>query len=179
MIVAVLALLAVLAVPLTGGSFQRLGQVPIRAWWLLPLALILQVLVITVLTDLPERLAAGIHLATYGLAGLFLWLNRAIRGVPLLAAGAVLNGVTIAVNGGTLPASEWAVRTAGLEGKEGFTNSGVLENPRLLWLGDVFAIPEGLPLANVFSIGDVLIVAGVAVLVVVNSRERKPVETHF
>lgn len=131
----------------------------------------LQVLVITVLTDLPSGLAAAVHVATYGLAGVFLWLNRAVRGVPLLSLGAVLNGVTIAANGGTLPASEWAVRTAGLADKEGFTNSGVLENPRLLWLGDVFAIPEGWPFANVFSVGDVLIVAGVAVLVMANSRE--------
>ncbi len=170
MIVGVLALLAVLAIPLTGGSFLRLGQVPIRGWWLLPLALVLQVLVITVLTDLPSGLAAGVHVATYVLAGIFLWLNRAVRGVPLLGLGAVLNGVTIAVNGGTLPASRWAVETAGLDDKEGFVNSGVLESPRLLWLGDVFAVPEGMPFANVFSMGDVLIVAGVAVLVIANSR---------
>lgn len=177
MIVGVLALLAVLAVPLTGGSFQRLGQTPIRGWWLLPIALALQVLVITVLTGLPSGLAATVHLATYGLAGVFLWLNRSLRGLPLLAAGALLNGLTIALNGGTLPASEWALRTAGLDEKAGFANSAVLENPRLPWLGDVFAIPEGLPLANVFSIGDVLIVAGVAVLVVANSRRESAENT--
>lgn len=38
MIVGVLALLVVLAVPLTGGSLRRLGLMPIRGWWLLPLA---------------------------------------------------------------------------------------------------------------------------------------------
>ncbi|GAB3268923.1 DUF5317 domain-containing protein [Kineosporia babensis] len=174
MIVGVLALLAVLAIPLTGGSFQQLGQIRIRAWWLLPLALVLQILVISVLPDLPTALAASVHVATYALAGIFLWLNRAVKGVLLVTLGAMANGVTIAVNGGTLPASRWAVETAGLDHREGFVNSGVLENPRLPWLGDVFAIPEGLPFANVFSIGDVLIVAGVVVLIVANSRTPEP-----
>jgi hypothetical protein len=38
----------------------------------------------------------------------------------------------------------------------------VLENPRLPWLGDVFAVPEGFPLANVFSIGDIIMAVGAA-----------------
>jgi hypothetical protein len=170
MIVGVVALLLALAVPLTGGSFRPLGQLTWRAWWLLPLALVLQVLVISVFRHLPSGLAAGVHIATYLLAGAFLWLNRAIRGVPLLALGAASNGVTIAVNGGTLPASRWAVHTSGRDAEEGFANSAVLAHPHLAWFGDVFAIPRGWPLANVFSIGDVLILAGVAVFVLANSR---------
>jgi hypothetical protein len=176
MIVGVVALLLVLAVPLTGGSFRPLGQLTIRAWWLLPLALVLQVLVISVFPGLPTVLAAGVHVATYALAGVFVWLNRAIRGVPLLALGAASNAVTIAVNGGTLPASRWAVRTAGLDEADGFANSAVLRHPHLAWLGDVFAVPEGWPLANVFSVGDVLILAGVAMFVLANSRSPERIE---
>ena len=41
-----------------------------------------------------------------------------------------------------------------------FVNSGVLENPTLSWLGDIFVWPEPMPFANVFSIGDMLIVIG-------------------
>jgi hypothetical protein len=41
----------------------------------------------------------------------------------------------------------------------------VLPDPRLAFLGDVFAIPRGWPLANVFSVGDVLIAVGVVVAV--------------
>jgi len=41
-----------------------------------------------------------------------------------------------------------------------FVNSGVLPDPHLPWLGDVFWIPAGWPLANVFSIGDLLIMLG-------------------
>ncbi|GAA3610327.1 hypothetical protein GCM10022223_28110 [Kineosporia mesophila] len=177
MIVGVVALLLVLAVPLTGGSFQRLGEIPVRGWVLLPIALLLQVLLFSVLSDVPAWLGFPVHLLTYALAAVFLWLNRAVRGVPLIALGAALNGVTIALNHGTLPASEWAVRTAGLPADKGFSNSGMLENPTLPWLGDIFAIPSGLPFANVFSVGDILVLAGVAVLVLANSHSKEPAKS--
>jgi hypothetical protein len=43
---------------------------------------------------------------------------------------------------------------------EHFVNSGVLEDPRLALLGDVFASPSWLPLQNVYSPGDLLLLAG-------------------
>ncbi|MBT0773763.1 DUF5317 domain-containing protein [Kineosporia sp. J2-2] len=170
MIVGVLALLLVLLVPLTGGSLLRLGQIRIRAWGLLVVALAAQVLVFSVFPELPGRVGVSVHLLTYALAGGFLWLNRSVRGIWLIALGALLNGLAILVNGGTLPSSEWATRTAGLERSGGFANSAVLPDPHLLWLGDVLAVPAGVPFANVFSVGDVLIVIGVGVLVLAGSR---------
>lgn len=162
MLMGVLALLAVLSVPLTGKDLRRLGGLRVRAAWLLPLGLGLQVLVINLVPDAPRVLTVGTHLATYLLAAVFLALNRAVPGLLVLAAGAALNGVTIFVNGGTLPASAEALRFAGLAPDPAdFTNSGVLEQPRLALLGDVFALPAGLPFANVFSIGDVVILVGV------------------
>ena len=41
---------------------------------------------------------------------------------------------------------------------------GAVDDPRLLFLGDIFATPSSWPLYNVYSVGDVLIVAGVLVL---------------
>jgi hypothetical protein len=71
--------------------------------------------------------------------------------------------VTIAVNGGTLPASPSALRRAGLPLTEDeFSNSAVIEDALLPWLGDVFAVPAGMPLANVFSIGDIVMALGAA-----------------
>lgn len=157
-----LALLAVLTVPLAGKDLRRLAGLRVRAAWLLPLALGLQVLVINVVPGAPRPLTVGTHLATYLLAAAFLAVNRRVPGLLVLAAGAALNGVTIAANGGTLPASPEALRFAGLDAApEAFTNSGALAEPRLALLGDVFALPAGLPLANVFSIGDVVILVGV------------------
>ncbi len=173
MLMGVLALMLIASVPLLGGDLRRLATLDVRATWVLPLALALQVLVLGVAPDAPRPVAVGTHLVTYLLAAAFIWANRRVAGLVLLAAGAATNGLTIALNGGTLPASESALRRAGLPVEvDGFTNSGVLDAPRLPWLGDVFAIPAGVPLANVFSIGDVLILAGAAWLLHSTCRRR-------
>lgn len=130
-------------------------------------ALVVQVIALQV--PMPEAIAAVVHILTYVAAAAFLWLNRDAAGVLIAGAGAVLNGLTIALNGGTLPASAAAAGAAGIGG-EGFENSAVLEDPVLPWLGDVFAWPEPMPLANTFSVGDVLIVAGVWVAAWAGSR---------
>jgi hypothetical protein len=161
-IIPVAGLLALLSPLAFGGRLGRYAQVRIRSGWLVFVALVAQVLVIEVLPDGDRVVLSAVHLATYAMAGLFVWRNRDVPGLWILALGAASNGVTIALNGGTLPASADAVRNAGLPLKsEEFLNSGVLEHPRLPWLGDVFWIPDGWPLANVFSIGDVLIVIGI------------------
>jgi len=43
-------------------------------------------------------------------------------------------------------------------------NSGILADPQLVFLGDVFAVPEPIPLANDFSAGDVCVVIGAALI---------------
>jgi MFS family permease len=55
-------------------------------------------------------------------------------------------------------------------------NSGAVADPKLWFLGDVFALPAGFPMANVFSVGDVLIVVGAFILVhcVCGSRLARP-----
>jgi hypothetical protein len=80
----------------------------------------------------------------------------------LTALGAALNLLAITANGGVMPASPAALARAGLADDPGFQNSTVLADPRLAFLGDVFAVPASWPLSNVFSIGDVLIAAGLA-----------------
>lgn len=159
MLMGALALLVIASVPLTGARLTHLGQLRLRALWLLPTALGLQVLVINVVPDGPQAVLVPVHLVTYVLAALVIWKNRAVPGLVLLACGGAMNGITIAVNGGTLPASAEALARAGLSpDPEVFTNSGVLEDPRLAMLGDNFAIPAGVPFANVFSLGDVVII---------------------
>ena len=114
-------------------------------------------------SPVPAALLETAHIATYVIAGWFILANSRIPGLWLVGAGAALNGVVIALNGGTLPAREGALRAAGIHVSPGqFVNSGLLSHPRLAFLGDVFAVPAPLPLANVFSVGDVLIVLGTA-----------------
>ena len=153
---------AMLCVRLAGGRFAVLADVQIRAAWLVISALLLQVLTISVLVHPAPALAATLHLLSYALAAAFLWINRELRGLPLIAAGAGLNALAIAANGGTMPASAAALQTAGIAG-DGvhFANSSTVIGARLALLGDVFALPRSLGvLANVFSVGDVVLTLG-------------------
>jgi hypothetical protein len=110
------------------------------------------------------------------MAAIFVWLNRSVRGLLVLAAGALTNGLAIVLNGGTLPSSAAARRLAGLDETAGFANSGVVDHPVLGFLGDNFAVPAGFPLANVFSVGDLLIVVGAVWVVLSATRGRRPAE---
>jgi hypothetical protein len=161
MLILVLCTLALLSPMLFGGSMARLGLVRFRAWWVLLSALLAQILIIELFPDGDRAVLEAAHIATYVAAGVFVARNWRIPGLLLIAAGGAMNGVTIALNGGQLPASPDALRMAGIEPPSGdFVNSGALADPVLALLGDVFVWPEPFPFANVFSIGDVLIVVG-------------------
>lgn len=161
MIVLAGALLAlVLVVPL-GGRLAGLAALRLRSGSLVLLALGAQVLAFGGLPQSARPLLVALHALSYVLAGIFVWRNREVPGLWLLAAGALLNAVVLAVNGGTMPASAQAVRQAGLPAVyEGYSNSAVLAEPRLAAFGDVFASPAWLPLQNVYSPGDLLVLAG-------------------
>ena len=163
MIIPIAGLLALLSPRLSGGRLRRYAEVRLRHGWIVVAALAAQILIIEIVPGGSHAVLSAVHLATYAAAGAWVWLNRRVPGLWIVAVGAASNGVTIALNGGTLPASARALDGAGLEiDSDGFVNSGVLESARLPWLGDVFWIPEGWPLANVFSVGDLLVVGGIA-----------------
>ncbi|NYI41676.1 DUF5317 domain-containing protein [Demequina lutea] len=168
MLVVVLCTVGIISPLLAGrwpaGLLLHKWRLPVLIW----AALAFQVVAVEV--AMPHALAATVHVLTYAVAFAFLWLNRRVGGVLIVAAGAITNGVVIALNGGTLPASASAVKAAGLDGDIAFANSAVLDHPVLPWLGDAFAWPTPLPLANTFSVGDVLIVVGVFVAAWVGSR---------
>ena len=149
------------------GSLLQLASLRFRALWLMFAALGAQVLVVSVLVDLPDGVARAAHLATYAMAGAFLLLNLRVPGLPLIGLGTACNAVTIALNGGVLPASAAATAAAGWSEEDPqFANSDpALENPRLAVLGDNYVTPDWVPFSNVYSIGDVVIVLGVLLLV--------------
>lgn len=162
MLVVVLCALAIasplLALRWPAGFLLREWRLRVLVW----VTLVLQVIVLEV--ELPGVLAPVLHVLTYASAAAFLWLNRRVPGALIVGAGALSNGITIALNGGVLPTSRAAVEAAGIDHDAAFSNTGVIDNPVLPWLGDVFAWPAPMPLANTFSVGDVLIVVGVAVV---------------
>jgi hypothetical protein len=162
MILLVLAALCVVSVPLTGGSLRGLAQLRVRGLWLGPVAVFVQTVLVTILPGGSESVHAVIHIGTYGLLASFLWLNRRLPGVAVIAAGAFLNGLVITLNGGVMPAAVTAQKLAGLTEAGGFHNSTVVAHPHLLWFGDIIPVPW--PLPNVLSVGDCIVFVGLLFL---------------
>jgi MFS family permease len=156
--------LAVLTVPLAGGHLTKLADLRFRRFWALAAALVTQVLIISVLPEGSPALHSGAHLASYLLAGYFVLANWRVPGIWLIALGGAANLAAIAANEGIMPASASALAAAGRSVNPGeFTNSGVVADPNLAFLGDIFAIPSSWPLHNVFSIGDLCIALGAVI----------------
>jgi hypothetical protein len=162
MLLGIVFIACVLTVPLARGRLTALGDLGLRRGWLALAGIGVQILIISVFPGAPEWLSEGVHLLSYLLLGAFAWSNRRIPGVPLIIVGGLLNFVAIVANGGVMPADpDLALHVAG---GDGFVNAGAVENPRLLFLGDVFATPSWFPFYNVFSVGDSVIVLGVLTL---------------
>jgi hypothetical protein len=87
------------------------------------------------------------------------WAIFAALGLAVVATG--LPGLPDGVRSLLLVAA--ALQRAGLPADApGFQSSAAVADPRLAFLGDVFALPASWPLSNVFSVGDMLIAVGLA-----------------
>ncbi len=162
MVLIALAALCVLTVPLLGGNLARLADIRLRGLWLPVAALALQVVITVIATGGSPVAHRVLHILTYAMIGLFLWANRRLPGMRIIATGALLNAATIVANGGIMPASATAARLSGLTMGAGFRNSTPLAHPVLPWLGDIIPWPG--PLPNVLSVGDLIIFTGTIVL---------------
>jgi hypothetical protein len=167
MIIGLAYLLVLASVPLARGRITALADLKLRRPGLAIGAIALQVLVISIIpTGDDHTFHTTAHMASYFLLGAFAWSNRRVVGVPIIALGGFCNFLAIAANGGVMPADPDAIASLYKQVGEGeFANSQVLEDPKLLFLGDIFATPASLPLHNVFSIGDGILLIGVFVLV--------------
>jgi hypothetical protein len=165
-LVLVVAVLAIAVAVAAGGD--RLVGLRVRAARLLVAAAVLQLGSGTLAPD-----SALVRAPTMALSGLlvalFLWRNWQVAGMPLIAAGLLLNGVVVALNF-AMPVSVSAAARAGLAptelrlGDDPFHERAGPQT-RLTDLGDT--IPVALPgWPQVVSPGDVLIAAGVALLLV-------------
>jgi hypothetical protein len=153
---------ATIVVVALGGRLANLGSVELRATTAIIASLGLQLLVVTVVPRaFPHFVDTTIHLASYGLAIVFVYSNRHLPNLWIAALGGACNLAAIAANSGEMPASRTALVAAGKPVvHQGFVNSAPVAHAHLAFLGDIFSIPRSLPLANVFSIGDVILLIG-------------------
>ena len=164
---------------LAGGRLRHLTALRLRVLWLPWCAAAIQ---------LAQYRAAGLrhllqdqaHLPmlapVFVLMCLWVALNLPRRSRPLQAAGltlltgAALNGITIAVNG-RMPYSRAAAAISGQAPghfSDGPKNMPATGSTHLAWLGDIIPVPT---VHAVASIGDVFLLAGITVLLVVGMRQ--------
>lgn len=162
-----------------GGSLGRLGDLPLRRGALVVAALAAQLAggVLSRSGSTAGEVAYPVGLVlSAALVGLFLVLNRGVRGTGLVALGLLSNALVVGLNG-AMPVSADASGRAGISTQDLLSGA----DPRhelagrdtsLEPLADV--IPVLLPRhPEVVSAGDVLVAAGLAQLVVVGMTRRR------
>ncbi len=164
MLLVLTAVALVASVPLAGGRLARLADVRVRAVWAVLLAAAIQVAITTVATRGSHSLHAALHVFSYVLDAYFVFANRRLAGIPVVALGAGLNLLAITVNRGVMPASAAAIRISGIDPHAGFDNSAKLAHAHLAFLGDVIPVPGPWPIGNVLSVGDLIIFTGALIV---------------
>ena len=165
---------AVIAVALLrGGTLRNFAALPIRWAPLAILGFLLQPLAFLVLAEIPGLawITTPSYLLSMGLLCAWVALNWRVAGMPLIAAGLLMNLLAVATNGGHMPVDPAAARFAGvyddLVGLDPAVSKHVLTvdgQTRLWLLTDVVGLPKGLPFAPVWSLGDIVLTTGIALL---------------
>jgi hypothetical protein len=164
MLLVVTAIALVISVPLAGGRLSRLADIHIRAIWAVLLAVAIQVGISDVAPGGSHGVHVALNIASYVLDAYFLFANRRLTGLPIVALGAALNVLAITSNGGVMPANAAALRIAGIVPRAGFDNSAHLAHAHLAFLGDIIPVPGPWPIGNVLSVGDLTIFVGALIV---------------
>ncbi len=176
MVLALPVVAGIMLALLARGDIRRLASLRFRRIELFYVAMAMQVLAFP-FTFLPwhtsDGVARALWLVSYGLLVCGAFVNRKVTGVPVIAAGMVVNIAAVVANGGHMPALPSALRAAGL-GLHAHFNSEVSATPHLPWLVDRWAVPRFVHAGNVFSVGDVVIALGAIVLVFTAMGARLP-----
>lgn len=146
-----------------GGGITNLAQLEVRLWWLIPLALVLQLMPLPQSESGPLRyLPFVVLLVSFLLIGWAMVLNLGLRGFPVILLGVVLNLVPIVANQG-MPVDGSAVVEAGGELADVPRELGGkhhLKRPedQVTFLADTIAVRS--PFRAVVSIGDLVMWLG-------------------
>jgi hypothetical protein len=174
-VVVVVAVLALTLVAATG-HLRPLSALRVRAVRLLVVPAVLQIGTAS-LAPGSAVLRVVVLAVTILLVGLFLGANLELPGVPLVAAGLLLNVVVIIANG-AMPVSTAAAARAGIDTGAVHLTDDPLREPlgdgtRLAVLADRIPVPAP-GWAQVVSVGDVLAAAGIGLLLLAGSVPPAP-----
>jgi len=153
---------------LRGGRLVNLGDIELRAWWLLFIALALQ-FGTRILPDEQWSETAGVVMVLFSFVLLMIMvlLNRSKQGMWIAGLGVLMNFIVIAANGG-MPvlagaaevASDFTVTTPDLSTT--FKHVPLDETSRLTFFADVIPLRFA-GIGEVISLGDVFLALGLGV----------------
>lgn len=174
---AVLVGLIVSVVRYRSQTASRLAAIPLRSAWLALLAVALQIPLLRAPFGTLEQVSVqqALFLLSHLLLLLFVWQNRRLAGIWIVGLGVVCNLVVIAANGGFMPITPETLvqinpETAPDQWPTGFhygysKDIILLRGDTVLWvLSDMLVLPPPFPWPTAFSLGDLLIAAGIIVL---------------
>jgi hypothetical protein len=156
---------------LLGGRPAGLAAIKFRWTWLAVAGFVTQIILFS--APVSDRIGdAGplVYVASTAMVLAAVVANIRIPGMVLVAVGASSNMAAIVANGGYMPASAAAVAAIGRGEIVTYSNSAVIPSPVLEPLTDVIALPTWLPFTNIISIGDLLIGAGIAIVIILAMR---------
>jgi hypothetical protein len=156
---------------------SQLASITLHAPWLALVALALQIPLLRTPFGPTQQVVAAqaLFLLSHLLLLTFVWLNRRLVGIQIVGLGVLCNLAVILTNGGFMPITpETLVRinpgstldqwTVGFH--YGYSKDVILlAQDTFLWvLSDMLVLPPPFPWPTAFSIGDLLIAAGIIVL---------------
>jgi len=155
---------------LRGGTMNNLSRLHLAGWPLVFVALAVQAS--GSFSGVRALYVTGMVVSSL-LVTVFVVRNRLLPGMALVALGFLLNALVVAANG-AMPVTQEAADRAGVSTVGLYRNTDAKHeladgDTLLLPLADVIAVPLPAPLergSNVVSIGDVVLAAGIGVLVV-------------
>lgn len=162
---AIVLFLSLAIAMLRGGRLVNLGDIQLKAWWLLVIAFGLQIGT----RWLPEESWAepaglAMVLVSFGLLMILVLLNRSQPGMWIAGIGVLMNFTVIAVNGGMPVLAEAAEVASGFTVSEpdlsgSFKHVLLDEGARLTFFADVIPLRVG-ALGEVISLGDIFLALG-------------------
>lgn len=149
-----------------GGRLVNLGDIELKVWWLLFVALGLQ-LATNLVSPGAETLGVLMILVSFLLLMVLVWFNRAKPGMWIAGLGVLANFTVIAVNGG-MPvmagaaevASGFTITDPDLTGS--FKHVLLDETSQLTFFADVIPL-RFVGIGEVISIGDIFLALGLGV----------------
>ncbi len=149
---------------------------PLRAWWAIPVAVMFQIAGLALVRTNEDLrwLKIALILLSFFIALVPVWANRERWGVRIVGLGIVMNLTVMLANGGLMPVAPEARIASGRHavapvyelGKMVPRSKDVLllpEQTNLYWLSD--NIVAGPPISKAFSPGDLVIMAGMVVVI--------------